>query len=44
MNRIVFVGLCLIGLMVFVITDAKTEQKKQQEIKLVKEHSNTKFY
>lgn len=39
MNRIVFVGLCLIGLMVFVFANADSKLEEQPKTKIAKQHS-----
>ncbi|MFD1062926.1 hypothetical protein ACFQ1Q_06675 [Winogradskyella litorisediminis] len=39
MNRIVFVGLCLIGMMVFALSHAEIKPEQKTENKIAKEHS-----
>lgn len=36
MNRILFVGLCLIGIVAFVLISKSSDLKKQSETKIVK--------
>jgi len=38
MNRVFFVGLCLVGMLVFVFANADNEQKEMDKRQLVKEH------
>ena len=44
MNRILFVGLCLVGIMVFVFNASNTKQKEQPKTKVAKESYNKTFY
>ncbi|SHG95495.1 hypothetical protein DFQ05_2331 [Winogradskyella wandonensis] len=43
MNRIVFVGLCLVGIMVFVFANADQDLKEQPKTKIAKEHYQGEF-
>lgn len=43
MNRIVFVGLCLVGLMVFVFANTELKLEEQPKAKVAKEHSQVEF-
>ena len=38
MNRIVFVGLCLVGMTIFVFANADKPIKSQPETKVIKQH------
>lgn len=40
MNRIFFVGLCLVGMLVFVFSNAYNEQKEVDKRQIAKEHYN----
>lgn len=40
MNRIFFVGLCLVGMLVFVFSNAYNEQKEMDKRQIAKEHYN----
>ena len=44
MNRILFVGLCLVGIMVFAFSESNAKQKEAQKTKVVKEHSKIEYY
>lgn len=43
MNRIVFVGLCLVGIMVFVFANAGFKFEEQPKAKIAKQHSQVEF-
>lgn len=44
MNRILFVGFCLAGIVGFAFVNAQSDLKKQPETKIVKEQSNKVYY
>lgn len=43
MNRILFVGLCLIGIMVFVFNESNTKQKEQPKKEVAKQSYKGQF-
>lgn len=43
MNRIVFVGLCLVGLMVFVLANADLKLEEQPKTEVAKQNSQLEF-
>lgn len=43
MNRIVFVGLCLVGIMVFVFNTSNTKQKDYTKTEIAKKNSDINF-
>ena len=43
MNRILFVGLCLAGIMIFVLNTSNTKQKDYTKTEIAKENSDIDF-
>ncbi|WP_262890097.1 hypothetical protein [Winogradskyella haliclonae] len=44
MNRILFVGLCFVGIMVFVFAHADSKLEEQPKTEVAKESSKKTFY
>jgi len=44
MNRILFVGLCLIGIVAFVLVNANLEFEEESKTEVAKEYSNEIMY
>ncbi|WP_296318678.1 hypothetical protein [Winogradskyella sp.] len=44
MNRILFVGLCLVGIMVFAFSESNAKQKEAQKTKVVTKHTKAGYY
>ena len=44
MNRVLFVGLCLIGMMIFAFSSANNNKKEQSKTEVAKEDYKPVFY